>query len=179
MWDVTSTNKNTTQSKQNNYCHVLIASKKRHPTLVTRYFLLKIGKSINKLRLWKLLHAMMMLDFLQTNTPLRWWNLKVPDTSTSLQLSSKVLTCEEKNFDRRKVNYILVRSDIEKWRTAYHRKNWMKLDSNLNKLVVRILSTSFVDCDFHLLFSFPVLKKCFDGFCQDGSIHVDTIGKKD
>jgi hypothetical protein len=21
-----------------------------------------------------------------------------------------------------------------------------------------------------------VLKKCFDGFCQDGSIHVDTIG---
>jgi hypothetical protein len=22
----------------------------------------------------------------------------------------------------------------------------------------------------------PVLKKCFDGFCQDGSIHVDTIG---
>ena len=21
-----------------------------------------------------------------------------------------------------------------------------------------------------------MLKKCFDGFCQDGSIHVDTIG---
>ena len=21
-----------------------------------------------------------------------------------------------------------------------------------------------------------VLKKCFDGFCQDGAIHVDTIG---
>ena len=20
------------------------------------------------------------------------------------------------------------------------------------------------------------MKKCFDGFCQDGSIHVDTIG---
>ena len=25
-------------------------------------------------------------------------------------------------------------------------------------------------------FNFSVLKKCFDGFCVDGAIHVDTIG---
>ena len=26
------------------------------------------------------------------------------------------------------------------------------------------------------MFIFVVLKKCFDGFCVDGAIHVDTIG---
>ena len=35
---------------------------------------------------------------------------------------------------------------------------------------------TYVPINYKVLVLITVLKKCFDGFCQDGSIHVDTIG---